>query len=132
MRIAPGILLVMFLSVSFLVGGTIAEAATLLVPDQQPTIQAGIDAASSGDTVLVADGTYTDEGNKNLDFKGKAIIVKSENGPTNCTIDCGNDGRGFYFASSLEMMPVIVASTAFVRPASLAAVFISVKVVPQH
>jgi len=35
-----------------------AHAATIHVPDDQPTIQAGIDAAVYGDTVLVECGTY--------------------------------------------------------------------------
>lgn len=65
-----------------------SSAATIHVPGDQPTIQAGINAASDGDTVLVADGTYTGKGNKDLDFNGKAITVKSENGPENCIINC--------------------------------------------
>ncbi|MCK4660710.1 MAG: hypothetical protein KAV82_14405, partial [Phycisphaerae bacterium] len=59
-------------------------------------IQDGIDA-SSGDEVVVLDGTYTGAGNKNLDFGGRAITVRSENGPVNCIIDCGYAGRGIYF-----------------------------------
>ena len=61
------------------------------------TIQEGIDGASEGDTVVVADGTYRGEGNKNLDFKGKTISVSSEKGPEACIIDCQGDGRGFFF-----------------------------------
>jgi hypothetical protein len=67
------------------------------VPADYTTIQAGIDAAQGGDTVLVADGTYTPAASYGLDFKGKAITVQSENGPANCIIDCQNSGRGFWF-----------------------------------
>ena len=74
-------------------------AATISVPADYSTIQAGIDAASDGDIVLVADGTYTGKGNKNLDYKGKVITVQSENGPENCVIDCERAGRGFCFQS---------------------------------
>ena len=51
-------------------------------------IQAAINAAFDGDTVLVADGTYTGDGNRDIDFLGKAIMVRSENWPENCVIDC--------------------------------------------
>ena len=43
------------------------------VPQDQPTIQAGINASVDGDTVLVAANTYYE----NINFKGKAITVAS-------------------------------------------------------
>jgi len=62
--------------------------ASIHVPLDQPTIQAGIDAADVDDTVLVADNTYTGTGNRDIDFGGKAVILMSENGPEVTIIDC--------------------------------------------
>ena len=77
----------------------IATATTLNVPSgPYPTIQSAIADACDGDEVVVADGTYTGIGNRNLDFGGKSIYLSSVSGnPANCIIDCQGLGRAFYF-----------------------------------
>ena len=72
----------------------------LSVPLLYPTIQFAIDMADTGDVVVVEDGVYSGIGNRDIDFGGKAITVRSENGPENCIIDCENLGRGFIFQSN--------------------------------
>jgi serine protease len=59
-----------------------AFAADLRVPGTFPTIQAALDAAAPGDTVLVDPGVYTE----NLDFHGKDVRVQSTGGAAATTI----------------------------------------------
>ena len=68
---------------------------TIHIPTDQLTIQAGINAASTGDTVLVAPGIY----HENIDFKGKAITVTSSAGPSTTTIDGGGTDATVTFQS---------------------------------
>ena len=59
-----------------------ARGATILVPADQPTIQAGINAASFGDSVVVASGTYFE----NLNMKSGIGLI-SVTGPLATIID---------------------------------------------
>jgi hypothetical protein len=74
-----------------------AFADTFYVPDNFPTIQEALDGATGGDTIIVRDGVYKGGLNKNLNFRGKALTLRSENGRENCIINCEFDGRGLHF-----------------------------------
>jgi predicted outer membrane repeat protein len=68
---------------------TLAQAAptTIQVPADYPTLQLAINAAGSGDTIVVAPGTYPES----ILFTGKALTMMSSGGPQVTTID----GSGF-------------------------------------
>jgi hypothetical protein len=57
----------------FIILSTFAVAGVIHVPQDQPTIQEGINASAKGDTVLVSENTYYE----NISFVGKAITVAS-------------------------------------------------------
>src|SRR5450755_1964808 len=80
-----------------------AIATTIRVPVDQPTIQAAINMAVNGDTVLVSPGTY----NENIDFIGKAVIVESSNGPEVTIIDGGGIGSVVTFSSQEQLSSVL-------------------------
>ncbi len=88
---------------------TVYVGIKIYVPDGQPhkdTIQEAIEEAhTSGATVIVKPDTYQGANNRNIDFLGKAITVRSidPDDPeivASTIIDCDELGRGFYFHSS--------------------------------
>jgi len=97
--------LVIVFAIALLAGS--AQAVTIHVPSEQATIQDGIDAASTGDTVLVAANSYTGALNRDLDFGGKGIVLESEDGPAWTSINCEYSGRGFLFNSGEDTTSVV-------------------------
>jgi len=87
------------------------QARIIYVPQEFLTIQAGIDKSVNGDTVLVSDGIYTGEGNRGINFHGKAIVVMSKDGPEDCIIDCERGERGFYFDNGEDSRSVLQGFT---------------------
>jgi hypothetical protein len=92
------------------------QARIITVDDDGPAdfnnIQAAINDSDDGDTIVVADGTYTGAGNWDIDFKGKEITVRSENGPQATVVDCGGgQARGFYFHSGETSSSVLSGFT---------------------
>ena len=75
------VLTILFLTVAT----AIASAATIYVPDDYPTIQAAVDAVNAGDTIIVRDGTYTE----NVDVN-KRLTIKSENGADSTIVQAAN------------------------------------------
>ncbi len=75
-----------------------SSSATIRVPSGFSNIQGAINSASNGDIIEVAPGAYRGAGNRDIDFQGKAVTVRSSAGPEQTIIDCEGGGhRGFYF-----------------------------------
>ncbi len=67
-----------------------------------PTIQEALDGVAPGDVIELTDGTFTGDGNRDLDYRGKAVTVRSQSGEAVlCRIECGGSEsdphRGFHF-----------------------------------
>ena len=72
-----------FLAVFLLLAFTLPCRADVLFVNAEgtgeyPTIQAAVDAAVDEDEVHLSDGVYQGDGNYEIDFRGKAIAVRSE------------------------------------------------------
>jgi nitrous oxidase accessory protein NosD len=81
----------------------ITQADIVRVPQDYPTIQSGINAAETGDTVLVSSGTYME----NINFNGKAIIVRAESGFSETVIDGQQNGSVVTFENGEDQNSVL-------------------------
>jgi predicted outer membrane repeat protein len=97
------------LAFGFLVVSDAAWATTYVISPTGggdfPNIQAAVSAAIDGDVIELLDGTYTGAGNRDIDFHGKAITVRSQRGdPESCVLDVGGSPstprRGFNLHSN--------------------------------
>jgi Dockerin type I domain len=88
-----------------------AFSATMSVPDDYTSIQQALDAAFPGDTILVSFGIFSGPGNRDLNFNGKSVLLKSQYGAASTIIDCGGSysesHRGFIFANNEGPLTVV-------------------------
>jgi hypothetical protein len=107
-------------------GGLVSTAGSdaiaevyLLQPDGTgdfPSIQTAMASATDGDVIELADGTYVGHANRNIDFLGKAVILRSQSGNAEaCVIHCQGgaalQSRGFHFHSGEGPASVVQAIT---------------------
>jgi hypothetical protein len=73
-------------------------ASTIHVPGDYATIQAGLNAAQTGDTVMVSPGTYIE----NIFWpNSQSIKLLSEAGPEQTIIDADEEGSGIQFPGNI-------------------------------
>ena len=75
-----------------------------------PDIQDLIDAAAPGDTLRVPAWTYTGPRNRDLDFRGKNLVLLGA-GKDGTIIDCEGLGRGFLFQTGEDSTAVVQGFT---------------------
>lgn len=79
---------------SLLLGFPAEARIWVVAPDgsgDAPTIQAAIDSTNyNGDVIMLLDGVYSGQGNRDLSNQEKGFAIVSQSGnPEDCIIDCG-------------------------------------------
>jgi hypothetical protein len=100
--------------IAMLISTSSVSATIINIPDDYPTIQAGIEASSDGDTVLVQPGTYVE----NINFNGHNIVLGSLFFTTGDTtyiaetiIDGNDDGSVIICESGEDTTTIIIGFT---------------------
>jgi hypothetical protein len=91
-----------------------ARGAVLNVPEEYVTIQAAVDAAVDGDSVLIAPGLYSGSGNTNVSLLGKRLLVAGRDAIVEMTvIDGAHVDRAFLLQSGEPLGTRIARLTFF-------------------
>ncbi len=90
-------------------------AAVINVDDDGPAefsaIKPAVETARSGDTILVQPGIYTGAENRDINFSGKALVLRSAKGPETTVIDCGQQAHGIYIVDNMRGQTVLEGLT---------------------
>ena len=85
------------LATAILFHASVLSATELHVPADYSSIRIALEASSPGDTIILADGTYSGEGNRDLQVTS-SISIRSQSGdPESCILDCEDSARAFHF-----------------------------------
>ncbi len=92
-----------------------ALGAVLQVPQEYATIQSAVDEAASGDTIVIAKGTYQGAGNYDIEIR-QAVTIRSTEPGDPCTVaativDCGGRGRAFRFRGARSSYAALTGLT---------------------
>ena len=79
----------------------------LNVPSDHSTLAAAISVADDGDTIIIADGTYSNANDFNLTFKDIQLTIRSQNGPDYTIIDLGANQAFIFSGGDIDTNTVI-------------------------
>jgi len=104
-----------------LMGAHLAGCHTLtmirVTPDgtgDAATIAAAMEAAVAGDTIMLAPGTFSGPGNRDILSRGFPVVITSEAGAEETVLDCGGGGDayyGFFFGGGEDKSTVLEGIT---------------------
>ena len=106
----------LLLGAVFLLPATKAQGAVLRVPEDFGTIQAAVDAALAGDSVLLAAGTYSGEGNSGITVE-RSLTICSLAGPESTVLADADPQWGIFFSPETSDDELAVSGLSIVGAA---------------
>ncbi len=71
------------------------------------SIKEAVEMAVDRDGVVIKDGLYSGDNNRDIFIDAKSITIRSQNGPKNTVIDCEKSGRAFLLVHTEEVIAPI-------------------------